>query len=243
MNAVLNRIVIVAFLASGIGGGVWALTVPSDKVHSPEAKAPVVVELFQSQGCSDCPPAQANLNALSDRSDVLALSYGVTYWDSLGWKDSFASPQFTDRQRAYSRGNGGSAVATPQFWINGRTTILGSNPARVAHVVAQGGPTYGPVIRLASGKVTIDAGMAAAGGADVWLVRYDPRTIKVAIRAGENGGRVLPHRDIVRELRRIGFWTGTALTLPIPPAHMAGLKMAILLQGTSGGPILSAVKG
>lgn len=206
------------------------------------SRQPVVVELFQSQGCSDCPPAQANLNTLADRPDVLALSFGVTYWDYLGWKDSFASPAFTQRQRDYSARNNGAGVATPQYWINGRTTVLGANPARVAQLIAAGGPNGGPTLAVTGGRATIGAGRAPAGGADVLLVRYDPRTIDVPIKAGENGGRTIPHRDIVRQLTSIGHWSGAPLSIAVPAAQ-PNLRTAVLLQAGKGGPILSAAKG
>ena len=232
-----------ALALGGAGAVAWATSPAAAPLSTGAAHAPVVVELFQSQGCSDCPPAQDNLNSLSDRPDVLALSFGVTYWDYLGWKDSFASPRFTDRQRDYSAHNGGAGVATPQYWINGRTTILGSNPARVAQAIALGGPTGGPVVAITGSKVSIGAGHGPSRGADVWLVRYDPRTIQVAVSAGENGGRTLPHRDIVRELTRIGRWTGGSETLNLPPSATAGLRTAILVQDGAGGPILAAAKG
>ncbi|USI73491.1 DUF1223 domain-containing protein [Sphingomonas morindae] len=206
------------------------------------AKPPVVVELFQSQGCSDCPPAQENLNRLADRPDVLALSFGVSYWDYLGWKDSFASPQFTQRQRDYSAANNGAGVATPQYWINGRQTVLGANPARVAQLIAQGGPR-GPSILLADDRVQIGQGAAPKGGADILLVRYDPRTIAVPIRAGENGGRTVAHRDIVRELVRIGRWNGGPQAVRLPASRVPGLRTAILVQAGKGGPIIAAAKG
>lgn len=206
------------------------------------ARQPVVVELFQSQGCSDCPPAQANLNTLADRPDVLALSFGVTYWDYLGWKDSFASPAFTQRQRDYSARNHGAGIATPQYWINGRTTVLGANPSRVAQLIAEGGPNGGPALAVTGEKATIGAGRAPAGGAEVLLVRYDPRTVDVPIRAGENGGRTIPHRDIVRQLTSIGHWSGTPLSIVLPAAQ-PNLRIAVLLQAGKGGPILSAAKG
>ncbi|OQW70924.1 MAG: hypothetical protein BVN33_16980 [Proteobacteria bacterium ST_bin13] len=205
-------------------------------------RGPVVVELFQSQGCSDCPPAQINLNGLADRPDVLALSFGVTYWDYLGWKDSFASPQFTQRQRDYSDRNNGIGVATPQYWINGRQTVLGANPSRVAQLIGQGGPSGGPAVTVNGSSLSLSAGTAPSGGADVLLVRYDPRTVQVAIRAGENGGRTIPHRDIVRQLIRIGRWNGRAQTISLPGNNASGLKSAILVQAKAGGPILAAAK-
>ncbi len=228
-----------ATAALAIGTMAWA-TQPT--AQAPLPRGPVVVELFQSQGCSDCPPAQLNLNQLADQPDVLALSFGVTYWDYLGWKDSFASPQFTQRQRDYSDRNNGIGVATPQYWINGRQTVLGANPTRVAQVIGQGGPSGGPALTVTGASLNLGAGTAPSGGADVLLVRYDPRTVQVAIRAGENGGRTIPHRDIVRQLVRIGRWNGRAQTIPLPSENAGGLRSAILVQAGAGGPILAAAK-
>jgi hypothetical protein len=201
---------------------------------------PIVVELYQSQGCSDCPPAQEYLNRLADRPGVLALSFAVTYWDQLGWKDSFASPRFTQRQRDYSERNGGAGVATPQFWVNGRETVLGANAARVDAAIGKA-TLDGPKLAVSNDRLIIAAGHRPAT-ADIWLVRYDPRTIPVAISAGENNGRTIPHRDIVRELTRIGQWNGTSEAFDLPRPKMAGLLTAVLLQAGRGGPIISAAK-
>jgi hypothetical protein len=202
----------------------------------------VVVELYQSQGCSDCPPAQDYLNTLADRPDIVALSFGVTYWDYLGWKDSFASVQFTQRQRDYAASSGQGEVATPQFWVNGRTTVLGANPGRVAQAIAQNRGTPSPSLALQGAKVTIGPGAAPHGGAQVWLVHFDPRTIQVAVRAGENGGRTLPHRDVVRDMTRIGRWEGSRLVIDVTPPRDPAWKTAILVQAGAGGPILAAAK-
>src|SRR5580693_943584 len=101
------------------------LLMPTGAARAADLAHPVVVELFQSQGCSSCPPANANVMAIADRPDVLALSFGVTYWDSLGWKDTFASPKFTARQWDYAHGLGHSNVFTPQVVINGRRDGVG----------------------------------------------------------------------------------------------------------------------
>lgn len=202
----------------------------------------VVVELFQSQGCSSCPPALANLNAIADRPDVLALSYGVTYWDQLGWKDSFASPQYTARQWDYAHHYGRGEVATPQVWIDGRGSIVGSNTAQFRQSLASAPALDGPDLRLVNDRVAVAQGRAPRGGAEVWLVRYDPRTIQVAIRAGENGGRTLAHRNIVRQLVDLGHWSGNATSFPIPTSTRDGLKTAVLVQLGRGGPIVSAAK-
>jgi hypothetical protein len=242
----LRRYAIFSALAvlGSLGAALWAAKPGPHAVQHPPAagKGLAVVELFQSQGCSDCPPAQAYLNSIAEEPNVLALSYGVTYWDQLGWKDSFAAPQFTQRQRDYSDRNNGAGVATPQFWINGRETVLGANNARVAKLIGDGGPTRGPTLFVSGPELRIGASTATRTRADVWLVRYDPRTIAVAICAGENGGRTIPHRDIVRELVRIGRWSGRPETIRLPAAGPAGLRSAILVQAGKGGPILAAAK-
>lgn len=202
-----------------------------------------VVELFQSQGCSSCPPANANVNALiASRPDVLALSYAVTYWDQLGWKDRFATPANTQRQWDYAKGLRHDQVWTPQVIVNGRADITGTKAAPLGALLAATPRVAGPALSVADGSVTVGVGGVQRAPADVWLVRYDPRTQEVAVKAGENGGRTLPHRNIVRELTRLGRWSGTAASFKLPPAP-AGLATAILVQTPRGGPILAAARG
>jgi hypothetical protein len=209
-------------------------------ITSASADAPVVVEEFQSQGCSSCPPANANINALAVRPEVLALSYAVTYWDQLGWKDTFDQPAFTQRQWDYAHHAGRRNIATPQVIVNGTTAIVGSNRAELQAAVAkEGSPAGGPAINAANKIVSIGSGKAAAP-ATVWLVRYDPNVQWVSIRAGENNGRKLPHRNIVRELTALGIWTGKPSHFQLPVATQAGLRPAILVQVGKGGPIIAA---
>ncbi len=201
-----------------------------------------VVELFQSQGCSSCPPANANVNALiASRPDVLALSFAVTYWDQLGWKDRFASPAYTKRQRDYSNGLRHDNVWTPQVVVNGRADTTATRPGQLEKLIAATAKVAGPALTVADGQVMV-AAAKTAGPADVWLVRYDPRTVEVQVKAGENGGRTLPHRNIVKQLTRLGAWTGAAQSFKLTPAE-SGLATAILVQGTNGGPILAAARG
>lgn len=198
---------------------------------------PTVVELYQSQGCSSCPPADAVLNSLADRADVLALSFAVTYWDQLGWKDTFASPAFTQRQWDYARAAGRTYVATPQIVVNGRGAVTGGDRAQVdeaIHRFSRAGA--GPAIVREGAAITIGVGK---GNAIAWLVRYDPRTIAVPIRAGENNGRTIPHRNIVHQLVRLGQWTGAPLRLALPQGP-ASLSSAVLLQQGTGGAIIAA---
>jgi hypothetical protein len=206
------------------------------------AAQPTVVELYESQGCSSCPPANANVNALADRPDILALNFAVTYWDQLGWKDTFAKPAYTARQWDYARAAGRAEVATPQVIINGRGTIVGNDPQRLAAAIRDNKrDDAGPSITPAAGEVMI--GKAVANGpATIWLVRYDPRSLAVPIPAGENGGRTLAHRNIVRSLAAIGTWNGAATTLALPTNGDRNRRSAILVQQGKGGRILAAAR-
>ena len=205
---------------------------------------PVVVELFQSQGCSSCPPANANLIALSQRPEVLALSFGVTYWDQLGWKDTFASPQFTARQWDYAHALRHDNVFTPQVVVNGRLDGVGAAPGEMQQLISRADRAAGgPAVTLTAGSVSVGAAPGVARPADVWLVRYDPRIVQVAIRRGENGGRTLPHRNVVRQLVRLGGWNGRAARFALPAATDPALRSAVLVQTAGAGPILAAAKG
>lgn len=200
-----------------------------------------VVELFQSQGCSSCPPANANVMALSDRPDLLVLSFGVTYWDQLGWKDTFASPQFTARQWDYARAFHHSQVWTPQVVVNGHADVVGIDRRELEAVIRrEANGSTGPAIHASGNQVTIEAGSGPA--AQVLLVRYDPNIVQVPIRRGENGGKTLPHKNVVRELAKLGAWSGKSQTYVLPAARVAGLKTAILVQERTGGHILAAAR-
>jgi hypothetical protein len=234
----LSMIVPLAMLAAcGQQGSVseeaQAATAPASSAH------PVVVELFQSQGCSSCPPANTALNAIADRSDVIALNFSVTYWDRLGWKDIFGDPAYTQRQYDYAHTLGNENVATPQVVLNGARAITGNRPGELDRAVAATkSSANGPSINSDGVKANIGAGQ---GNATVWLVRYDPRVQNVAIRSGENNGRTLPHKNIVRQLDRLGSWKGAAANYTLTKAKLAGLKSVILVQSNSG-PILAGQK-
>ena len=204
------------------------------------ANAPLtVVELFQSQGCSSCPPANANVMALADRPDILALSFGVTYWDQLGWKDTFASPRYTDRQWDYAHAFHRTQVFTPEVVVNGRADVVGQDRGELEALIERERTAAGPDIRLDRGAVTVGSG---DGVAEILLVRFDPRLVQVPVQRGENGGRTLPHRNVVKELLVLGHWTGKPTTFILPPASDAVLRTAILVQKTPGGPILAAAR-
>jgi hypothetical protein len=204
-----------------------------------DAAHPVVLELYQSQGCSSCPPANIVLNEIANRPDVLALNFAVTYWDRLGWKDSFARPEFTARQWDYARSGGRGNVQTPQLIVDGNAAILGSRKNEVEAAIAAHRPVAGaPEIALSGNAVSVGRG---SGAAKVWLVSYDPRAVAVPVRAGENGGRTLIHRNIVKALTPLGAWTGKATQFQLP-ATGAGSARAILVQAGQGGKIVAARK-
>lgn len=217
-----------------------AASVSSGPTSAASADHPVVVELFQSQGCSSCPPANAMLNRLADRADLLPLNFGVTYWDQLGWKDKFAHPAYTARQWDYARSGKRSNVATPQFIVNGHGVVSGSNAAQLAQLIRhEHRSDAGPAIVVDGKSVHIAAGRAAAP-ATVWLVRYDPRVRNVNIGRGENEGRVLPHRNVVTGLRALGTWTGNAVMFDQPAYRDVNERSAILVQRGTGGRIIAA---
>lgn len=198
-----------------------------------------VVELFQSQGCSSCPPANANVMALSDRPDLLTLSFGVTYWDQLGWKDTFASPRYTARQWDYAHAFHRGQVFTPQVVVNGRADVVGQDRSELEALIRRQAAGDGPAIRIGKSDVTVGAG---AGTAQVWLVRFDPRIVQVPIARGENSGVTLPHKNVVKELVKLGGWNGKPVTYSLPSAGDGVLRDAVLVQAGPGGAILAAAR-
>ena len=221
---------------AGLGlAATLALTTPSSV-----AGERVVLELFQSQGCSSCPPANANINALSGRNDVLALSFAVTYWDRLGWRDTFARDEFTTRQYDYARGLHIGNVYTPQVVVNGRQDLTGISRSELDGAVARAPRVPTHPLALQGDMLTVQQG-SAGRTADIWFVAYDPRVIQVAIQAGENDGRTLPHKNIVKTLSRLGVWSGQEIHLRLPRLPDPNLRVAILLQAPNGGPILAAL--
>ncbi len=235
MTAWLKSCVCVAALAMLAG--------PPQFAFAADAAHPTVIELFQSQGCSSCPPAEANVGAVSDRSDVLALAFEVAYWDRLGWKDTFSKAAWTARQYAYARAMGRDGVYTPQVVVNGRVEGDGLEPGELAGLMSRGDRGLGgPSVGFSNGAVTVGAGAAPAGGAGVWLARYVPRTVEVTIARGENAGHTLPYKDVVREMVLLGKWRGEAASFPLAGAGEPGLAEAAIVQGNGYGPILAAAK-
>jgi hypothetical protein len=223
--------------------GIAALAALPKDLFAADAAHPTVVELFQSQGCSDCPPAVANVAAISDRADVLALVFAVDYWDRFGWKDTFSKPEWTARQYAYAHAIGRDGVYTPQVIVNGRIEGTGLDANELAGLMrsAERGDA-GPSVNFTDGMVTVGAAAGSEGGADVWLVRYDPRVIEVVIKRGENAGKTLPHKNVVREMILLGHWRGEAASFPLYARADPELAEAAIVQTAGAGPVIATAR-
>lgn len=218
-----------------------AIMLQSGTKNTALQQSPIVVELYQSQGCSSCPPANLALNTIADNPDVIALNFSVTYWDRLGWKDIFGDQKYTDRQVAYARTLRERNVYTPQVVINGTRAIVGNRPGELKQAIGNSRKIYGgPSITNDNGIISISKAGNKQYNTKIWLVRYDPRTLNVAIKNGENGGRTLPHKNIVRELRDVGNWTGEQKNFALPKPSDERWKTVILVQNMGNGKILSA---
>jgi hypothetical protein len=199
-----------------------------------------VVELFTSQGCSSCPPADAIAGRLSTDPAVLVLSFHVNYWDDLGWKDPFSSQASTDRQYAYARSLSETSVFTPQVIVNGTQSVVGSQESAIRKAIAAAGKTPLPIqvdlSKQADGSVNLVlTGPAVA--ADIWEVRYVHHSV-TRIGAGENGGRTLETFNDVTQLRRIGaFASGTFKLQPLQGPQDG---LAVVVQSSGMGRILGA---
>lgn len=213
------------------------------------SETPVVVELFTSQGCASCPPADAYLHELADRDGVIALSFNVDYWNYLGWKDTLASPAHTARQRAYARRLGLSGVYTPQMVVNGAAEDVGSKRDTIEQKISIARTTPLPVEVSFTDKgetLALDVGAGSAPGQPVtlWLIRFAMEE-RVEIAKGENQGRTMVYTHVVREMTPIGMWNGAAINLTLPKSDLftSGLEgCVVLLQAGTGGPILGAAE-
>ena len=220
-----------------------------------EAGPRAVVELFTSQGCAACPPADKLARQLdAETDDVIVLSMPVSIWDYLGWSDTLALPELTERQRAYAVARGDHDIYTPQAVINGRVDVTGSDREAILAAIDEDnadGPALavdvsvtrvGDVIRIAIGDAPR---RIARKGAEVWLGIVEV-AVSVPVKGGENRGRKLAYHNVVRSLRPVGIWRGKELVLEIPiGSDMArtGTAAVVLLQSkrhNGPGPIIGA---
>ena len=224
---------------------VLAATALALTLSAPQARAGdsvVLIELFTSQGCSSCPPADRNIAALAERSDVIALSLHVDYWDYLGWRDTFGRPEHTQRQFAYRDLLGTRVVYTPQVVVQGARDVPGHKTAAIDAAIAEALAMPEPA-RL---DLVTEDGMLHAMLAEtpmperctVWIATYDQaRTVR--IRRGENAGKTITYHNVVNKLMRVGSWNGSAQQISLPqPA--AGEGVAVWLQDDRSGRVLAA---
>ena len=212
-----------------------------------QGRSLTVVELFTSQGCSSCPPADAFLGELAKRDDILALSVHVDYWDYIGWKDVFASPRNTQRQRDYASKMRLRYVYTPQMVIQGADHATGSDRSKVLAKIKKAAKTKRvPVaISLAGRKIRITVpGAHTTDKAAVWLAVYG-HEMETKIKRGENAGRTLIYHNVVSDMIRIGTWSGQPMDIPTEIDGM-GAKgrdgCAVILQSLRSGRILGAAR-
>ncbi len=210
-----------------------------------DERSPVVVELFTSQGCSACPPADALLSKLARRDDVIALSLHVDYWDYIGWKDIFGDPAHTRRQKAYAREAGSHMIYTPQMVVAGAEQLAGHQPMELAELIQQHQAAEPPVKmqmyrRGGSVVITARAGMPLPVGAVLQLVRYVPQQT-VTITRGENAGRTITYSNIVTSWNRLATWDGTGPFRMSFDISTDGPVVAIMQQ-PGPGPILAAAR-
>ncbi len=209
-----------------------------------DSDQPIVVELYTSQGCSSCPPADKFLQALAKRSDVIALGLHVDYWDYIGWKDVFGDSAYSERQRTYARVGKRRSLYTPQMIIQGQDHVVGNHPKDVNTLIKmhQAKPAKVALEATRDGrKVNIHAqAKSGAAQAVVLLVRYVPsKTTRIA--RGENAGRDIAYANIVHELKVVGKWDmRKPLSLSVRSAP--DMQTAIIVQSAGHGPILAAAR-
>ena len=211
-----------------------------------QADNSVVVELYTSQGCSSCPPADKVLKALTRQENVIALSLNVDYWDYLGWKDDLALPGNTRRQRDYAKMMRSRHVYTPQLMIDGRMDVIGSRRLQVDAAVETLAQTKDEAIvkaEISGDNVSVSVSPASSSASDsiVWLVGYDASIVK-EIGGGENHGRDIEYSNVVREWRELGRWNGNSSQKFKGAKPKGSGGFAVIVQDGKVGPILGATQ-
>lgn len=208
-----------------------------------------VVELFTSQGCSSCPKADALFSELGKRDDLIALAWHVDYWDYIGWPDTFADPDNSDRQRAYAQSWGSSRIYTPQLIVNGAKGVVGSREKDVTSAIDEAVLGVPVALNLSTDALEVSVGPHSGGAeAVVWLVTFKDHAA-VVIERGENAGKTVDYAQIVTGKQMLGMWdaaAGTHLKLPLSELTADGSNGAVILvqadKGGLPGPILGAAQ-
>jgi hypothetical protein len=213
-----------------------------------------VVELFTSQGCSSCPPADKIIGELAKDPSIIAMSLPIDYWDYLGWKDTLADSRFSARQKAYSQMRGDREVYTPQVIVNGSVHVIGSDRTGIENAIGATRKNDGvmsiPVTMTLSGKqVTVSVAAAnrsaAAMHGEVWICGIS-RSIPISIARGENRGKEITYHNVVRNLLKLGDWNGNpgSWTVPLDSVAADGIDAAVAIVQDGNrdkpGPMLGA---
>jgi hypothetical protein len=242
------RTITIGFLLAVLSQTAWAKHV--DSAHKTTPSRPVLLELFTSQGCSDCPAADRMVTELANRDDVIALSLPITYWDILGWKDTFATDANTRRQKSYAQVMNRSGIYTPQMIVDGRLDVVGNQRDRVMHAVEvrSGAIARETSIEILLRKVSNRIEIAIPGNAKgsknagtIWVMRTLAQG-SVSVGDGENRNRQLTYTNLVRDLQRAGEWRGQSMKIDLP-LNVAKLKydgVVVVLQAEDFGPVLGA---
>lgn len=217
----------------------WGAAVSGEQTNG------TVIELYTSQGCSSCPPADAMLAELATRDDVIPLALHVDYWDYIGWKDDLANPAFTSRQQAFAAAAGGRTIYTPQMVIGGVDHVIGSRPMEVmdqlqAHNAA---PDAVALTLTREGDILTIAGetmRTTRGEAVVQLVRYTPEVVR-NIKRGENAGETIAYANVVTSWEMAGVWD-TAAPLALEAAVTGDEPIVVIVQDGTDGPVLGAAQ-
>jgi hypothetical protein len=248
-SANLARVMLAAGFAT-VGGGMATAQGQAPSAAGGGRAQPVLLELFTSQGCSSCPAADRLLESYTARSDVIAITLPVDYWDYLGWKDTLANPKFTKRQREYAARHQGGQVYTPQIVVDGRVAVVGSDRARIDRAIRerraeQGAPVAvnAKIVNGTTLTVTVGAGQIPDGAlATVWVAAVQPR-VDVKVKSGENRGSHLTYFNVVRDAIPVGKWTGEPTTISLDRSTVIGGeadKCVVFIQSSKMGPVIAA---
>jgi hypothetical protein len=244
--------ILLFLLTCALAGPIFAWTSRAETPGEPVA-GNSVLELFTSQGCSSCPPADALLGELAEKPGIIALSYSVDYWNYLGWHDTLSSAANSDRQRDYAKARGDGRVYTPQVVVDGLLHVVGSDESAIAQAMKDAAKRLASVrvpvsMRSEGDTLVIDVGAAPKDShtrkATIWLaIAKEEET--VSITRGENRGRTLSYHHPVRDLSPVGMWNGDAMTLRLPLKDlktMGGDCLVALVQVENYGPVLGAAE-
>ena len=223
-----------------VAGAIWLASVFGAHAQN---TSPVVIELFTSQGCSSCPPADAFLHKLAKRDDVIALGWHVDIWDYIGWKDEFADADYTERQRDYARAAGARSIYTPQMIVGGVDHVIGHRPVETADLLMKHKAATSPVsltVTRKGDKIDIKGSTTKPTSMVVQLVRYSPEN-DVSISRGENAGRKLSYANVVTAHEVVRRWNGNS-PLDTSVTATGDDPVVILIQRTGHREILAAAQ-